>query len=84
MGITVPLHKKGVFHYIAQFTNGLYENEIDHVFVGTYDSNETIHINPEEAEDFQWIEVNMLQDNMATSPELYTPWLSKALEIAIT
>lgn len=82
MGISVPLHKKGVFHYIAKFDNGLCENEIDHVFVGTYQGHEAIEINLEEVEDFRWVEVNVLRDHMATAPEQYTPWLKEALQIA--
>lgn len=82
MGITIPLHKKGRFHYIAKFDNGLCENEIDHVFVGTYKGNGTIQINPDEVDDFQWVEVNALKDNLLTFPERYTPWLRQALEIA--
>lgn len=41
MKIKTKLIKKGVFHYIAQFANGMNENEIDHVFIGYYDGNIT-------------------------------------------
>ena len=83
MGIDVSLQKKGVFHYLAKFDNGLYENEIDHVFIGYYDSDDTIPVNPDEVEDYRWVEVTTLQQDLEQSPTLYTPWLKQALQIAL-
>ena len=82
MGLTVSLEKKGVFHYVAAFENGLYENEIDHVFVGTYDK-EAVPFNKDEVADCCWMEVSEVQEALRAYPEKYTPWFAEALEIAL-
>ena len=82
MNISAELHEVGVFHYIAQFDNGLTENEIDHVFIGYYDQDE-IHVNLDEVEQFQWMEVTTLQGVIADNAMAYTPWVKQALEIAL-
>lgn len=82
MGIQAPLNEVGTFHYIAQFDNGLTENELDHVIIGYYDYDD-IPVNPDEVADFEWIEVNELQRKLANDAKTYTPWFQQALEIAL-
>jgi isopentenyl-diphosphate delta-isomerase len=82
MGIEASLKEVGQFHYIAQFDNGLTENELDHVFVGFYDG-EVIY-NPEEVQDFAWIDIDALQISLKNTPNRYTPWFHEALKIALT
>ncbi len=82
MGIKANLTELGKFHYVAQFDNGLTENEIDHVLVGTYEADE-IPINSNEVENYQWIDVDTLKQELATNPTKYTPWFKQALELAL-
>jgi isopentenyl-diphosphate delta-isomerase type 1 len=82
IGIEAKLKKIGKFHYIAHFDNGLYENEIDHVFVGTYDVDDEIPINKMEVLHYAWQRVASLKKDLAQNPKKYTPWLKSLLELA--
>jgi isopentenyl-diphosphate delta-isomerase type 1 len=78
MGITAKLQSKGQFHYTAQFSNGLIENEIDYVLVGTLE-NDIFHPNPAEVHAYRWITLSNLEQELARHPEQFTPWLKQAL-----
>lgn len=80
MGIQSTLKKVGVFHYIAAFENGLTENEVDHVFIGTM-KNETITPHPEEIQDYRWTTLQDLNKALQATPMQFTPWLQQALNI---
>lgn len=82
MGIGTHLIHVGKFHYVATFANGLTENEIDHVFVGTYTAEE-IPFNPQEVQAYAWVDIGELQDAFKTTPEKYTVWFKQAFEIAL-
>ena len=81
MGIETPLFSAGKFHYIAHFDNGLVENEIDHVLVGTI-SDLSFAANKEEVHAYQWTSIPDLQEKLALFPKQFTPWLSRAFEMA--
>lgn len=83
MGFVVPLEYVDKFHYIAHFDNGLIENEIDHVFVGLFEPHCHITPNPNEVAQHAWMDVPILQANIKSNPDIYTPWLSAALCIAM-
>jgi isopentenyl-diphosphate delta-isomerase len=72
MGFKTDL--KELFHFIykAPFDNGLTEHELDHVMIGYYDKNP--EINPEEAEDWKWMNVEEVKSDMLLHPEIYTVW----------
>ena len=70
------------FTYKAAFENGLIENEIDHIFTGTY--NGVVQINPDEVSDYKWVNLKNLREDIKNSPENYTPWLKIALNLPIT
>lgn len=78
MGFTTPLIKSFDFIYKAHFDNGLIEHELDHVFFGTFDGEPVI--NPEEANDFKWVKLNILMEDMRSSPENYTVWFRIIME----
>ena len=81
--LVIPaLHHIGQFHYIAHFNNGLTENEFDHVFVGWY-HNEPFTPNDKEIQAYRWISLTELKAALVQTPEQFTPWLKKALTIAI-
>ena len=78
MGFTTPLIKSFDFIYKAHFDNGLIEHEFDHVFFGTFDGEPVI--NPEEANDFKWVKLNNLMEDMRSVPENYTVWFRIIME----
>ena len=72
MGIDTEL--KQLFHFIykAPFDNGLTEHELDHVMIGYY--NGEPEINGEEVEDWKWMKIEAIKDDMVLNPEIYTVW----------
>ncbi len=81
MGIEATLHAQGHFQYRAEFSNGLIEQELDHVFIGEWMGSEPIPINPTEVMAYQWIERMDLERAIQHHPEQYTPWLILALQL---
>lgn len=73
MGITCDLQELFNFIYRAELDHDLIEYEFDHVFVGYSDRHPII--NPNEAEDWQWIDLEKLQKDIQAHPEDYTYWL---------
>lgn len=80
MGFVTKLSEVGVFHYIKSFTNGLTENEIDHVFIGFYDGKLQADYN--EIATYAWIDLANLKRDLKANPEKYTAWFAQALTIA--
>lgn len=72
MGFTTPLKELFSFIYKAPFENGLTEHELDHVMIGYY--NEAPQINREEAENWKWMDIETVRQDMQEHPELYTVW----------
>lgn len=72
MGFTCDL--KEIFHFVykTEFDNNLMEHELDHVFVGYYDGE--ISTNEDEVEEFKWITLEELEEDMSINPHLYTFW----------
>ncbi len=81
-GFTCPLHHAGTFLYKADVGNSLIEHEIDHVYTA-FCSPLKLHPNPEEIEDFQWIDIEKLEQWMKTKPHDFTAWFEKAFDIAL-
>jgi isopentenyl-diphosphate Delta-isomerase len=77
MGIRSDLHFAFSFTYIAPFENGLIENEFDHIFIGT--SEAFPHLNPEEAEGFDYVSIYNIIKDMRLNPNNYTEWFIIAI-----
>lgn len=73
MGISCSLTWLFKFRYKASFENKLTEHEIDHVFLGKYDANPIP--NPDEVEDWRWVNMESLKVDLNQHPHLYTYWL---------
>jgi len=84
MGFAQELTHIGKFQYIAEFANGLTENELDHVLVGTMEEANEIKINKKEVADHRWQQVTELQQQLMSKQHDYTPWLKSALALAIS
>lgn len=81
MSLKIPLKEVGEFRYTAPVGH-LIENEYDHVLVG-FATNATIHFNKKEISAIHWISVSNLARELKQHPEIFTPWLDLALEIAL-
>ncbi|MEK7535609.1 MAG: isopentenyl-diphosphate Delta-isomerase [Patescibacteria group bacterium] len=77
MGFDCDLKEKFSFIYKTNFENGLVEHEFLHIFIGTWDA--TPKVDPEEADEWAWIDMAKLQADLATHPEKYTYWFKLAL-----
>jgi isopentenyl-diphosphate delta-isomerase len=78
MGLSCELGHKTSFIYKTNFDNGLIEHEFDHVFFGNYDQDPTL--NPEEVEDFVWMDVNKIMNDIEKNPGKYTSWFKIAMK----
>lgn len=72
MGFETEL--KELFHFIykAPFDNGLTEHELDHVMIGYYSDEPKINI--DEVENWKWMSIEDVQNDMQLHPEIYTVW----------
>ncbi len=77
MGLDCDLKEVHKFVYKIKFDNGLTEYEYDHVLVGK--SDETPKLNLEEAEDWKWVRLSQLCEDVKNSPENFTSWLKICL-----
>ena len=72
MGFRTSLQKLFSFIYKTSFDNGLIEHEFDHVLLGF--SNDKPKINSSEVDDYKWVSLELLNDDLALRPEKYTAW----------
>lgn len=72
MGIDVATEFAYTFIYKTSLDKNLIEHELDHVFIGTF--NDKPLINKEEVEDWKYIDLKTLREDMAVYPEKYTYW----------
>ncbi|MBU0744369.1 MAG: diphosphomevalonate decarboxylase [Gammaproteobacteria bacterium] len=83
MGFGVSLKEIGDFTYRAKLINvDLIENEFDHVLVGFSDLEE-IPFSISEVQDYRWIEVSELQQELKDYPEKYTVWLPPVVDLLV-
>ncbi len=78
MGFSCDLKKVMHFIYCEPVGNNLTEHEYDHVFIGFY--NQDPIINPEEVNNWRWINLEELKSEINTEPEKYTVWLKIAFQ----
>ena len=82
-GFRVPLTEAGSFVYRAEdVKSGATEHEFDTVLVGLAPEDVVVRPNPDEIEDWEWVDVSTLTDDLLQRPERYAPWLSLALPLA--
>ena len=72
MGFECPLEEKFHFIYKADVGNGLIEHELDHVFVGRFDS--IPNLNPDEIAQYEWKNHETILKELEDTPEKYTEW----------
>jgi isopentenyl-diphosphate delta-isomerase len=77
MGFDCLLQKDFSFLYRVELNNGLIEHEVDHVFSGRHDGDPKA--NPEEVQDWLWVDLQTLRHQIAARPQDYAYWLKEAL-----
>jgi isopentenyl-diphosphate delta-isomerase len=85
LGIDTILTPVVRLHYRAVVTDGLIENEYDHIYTGEW--NDEVHPCPDEIADAVWISPETLEVWMQNEPNAFTAWfpiLLKAWKVATT
>lgn len=72
MGIKADLKLVHQFTYCTPFDNGLTENEYDHVYIGF--TNYAPILNPDEASDYKYVNLDDLSLMIKENPGEYTSW----------
>lgn len=62
------------FTYLTQFSDNLFEYELDHVVVGKYDKNIPVEQNKDEVNAVMWVNIDTLALDMQQNPLKYTSW----------
>jgi isopentenyl-diphosphate delta-isomerase len=81
MGFKCEIHEVFSMPYKAKVPSKkgeLTEYEYDHVFIGIFDGS--ANINPEEAQDWKWINTDELKIDIEKNPDKYTPWIRIILD----
>ena len=78
MGFDCELTGLFSFIYRTQLDNNLFEHELDQVFVGHYNGQPAP--NPNEVDDWKWMNVSVLKQDVQESPDNYTYWFKLALD----
>ncbi|WP_163192142.1 isopentenyl-diphosphate Delta-isomerase [Clostridium thermarum] len=82
MGFDCHLNKIFCYYYSTSFENNLMEHEYVHVYIGFYDG--TPQPNITEAEDWKWMPIDALIDDIRDNPKNYTYWFKKAFKRVLT
>ncbi|HVZ24997.1 MAG TPA: isopentenyl-diphosphate Delta-isomerase [Sediminibacterium sp.] len=72
MGFTTELQPIFSFIYRAEFPNGLYEHELDHVLMGSYDG--PVLLNSAEAAAYNYWSLDAIAEKLAADPTHFTAW----------
>ncbi|WP_171005762.1 NUDIX domain-containing protein [Candidatus Rhabdochlamydia sp. T3358] len=82
MGFSCKLYHAGLFYYKENVGNEMIEHEIDHVFVGLHNPR-FIRPNPQEVQNYKWIDVEALQSLSQEEQKKFTAWFFQAFELAL-
>jgi len=82
MGFDCELRGIFSFTYKVKFDDDLFENEYDHVFIGKFDGNP--NPNPEEVDEWKWIDLEELKKGIRENPDNYTYWLKQSIDKVIS
>jgi len=81
MGIDVDINKLFSFSYCTAFSHGLYENELDYVYVGKFNGNPIA--NPLEVENCKWVDYDDLLRKIVLNNSDYTYWFNLSVSRVI-
>lgn len=78
LGISTELTEKFHFLYKALVGEKLWEHELDHVFIGTYEGG--FQLNPSEVSEIRYLSMEELNKELAAHPEHFTEWFKIILK----
>ena len=78
MGLNCSLNFAFKFIYKVNFSNGLIEHECDHVFFGY--SDDPPQANPLEVQNYKYVRINELREDLSKNSENYSEWLKICLD----
>lgn len=78
LGITCEISEKFNFIYKADVGQNLWEHELDHVFIGTYEGN--FKLNKDEVTEVRYISMENLEIELKKHPEYFTEWFKIILK----
>lgn len=78
MGFQCELERAFSITYRAELGNGLVENELDHVYIGSFNGDP--QPNHEEVCDWKYIALQDLKKEMEQHPNAFTPWFKLLLQ----
>jgi len=78
MGFDCELKEIFSFIYKVKFDNDLFEHEYDHVFIGKFDGKP--NPNPEEVDEWKWVDLEELKGDIRENPDNYTYWLKVSID----
>jgi len=78
MGFDCDLDEVFSFIYKARFDNGFVEHEFDHVFIGECEVDPSP--NPQEVDEWKWVDMNWIKDDMKKTPQDYTEWFKMCFD----
>lgn len=78
LGITANLSEKFNFIYKADVGEGLWEHELDHVFIGNYEGE--FNLNKDEVDEVRYVSMEELDQELSQNPEHFTEWFKIILE----
>lgn len=82
LGVQVEqLRETGTFLYYRHFENDLREYELDHVFIGSTQSQ--VVCDPLEVMEMAWVEPQWAMEDLRNNPERYTAWYATAFAMAL-
>ncbi len=81
MGFDCELLELFSFTYHVKLNDNLFEHELDRVFVGRYEGQPTP--NPDEVEDWKWMNIDILKQDIQENPQHYTYWFKLVLDRVI-
>jgi isopentenyl-diphosphate delta-isomerase len=79
LGISCGLRAVGAFRYRTRLGD-LEEHEYDHVLVGRFDGSP--RPNPDEVDDWRWVEPGAAAAELDAAPERFTVWFGRVLALA--
>ncbi|RAI99704.1 isopentenyl-diphosphate delta-isomerase [Chitinophaga skermanii] len=77
MGVACKLEKRWEVRYELPVNNELIENEYGHVYFGQSDALPAV--NPDDADDYTYLSLNEVQQQVMDYPSKFTPWFKLLL-----
>lgn len=72
LGIETEIEEKFHFIYKADVGQGLWEHELDYVFVGTFEGE--FRLNEKEVSQVKYLEIHQIEKDLIENPDSYTEW----------